>query len=301
MPANTPFVLVDGPRFTPLRYGLLSAAQIIDDPDPHWQIGTKFQPDACGRDRTVSAFCIAGAPASGTGPKQITATGAPGSAAEPFTVYAYTNCSPVGWGDNLEDLVARASRHLDAGEGRAVERMFWTGTPDGGAVIHPHLANDADTFAQTDGAAYPVQLGSAASVVTAAAVTPVLALSALEGALAECYGGEGVIHIPGVAVSLLKEKGLLETQGPNLRTCLGHLVAVYSSGNREGPTGAVTGTDVWFYATGAVMARRSPVKPTGYRPADFVGRSDNSTAYVVERTYVFDWDCCHFAAQVDMP
>lgn len=301
MPANTPFVVVDGPRFTPLRYGLLSAAQIVDDSDKHWEIGTKFQPDACARDKTVSAFCIAGAPASGTGPKTISATGAPGSAAEPFTVYAYTNCSPVGWGDNLEDLVARAGRQLDAGEGRAVERMFWNGTPDGGAVIHPHLANDANTFAAMDGAQYPVQLGSQAVTVTTAAAAPVAALAALEGALADCYGGEGVIHIPAGAVTLLVEKGVLEKQGPQLRTYLGNIVAAYSSGNREGPDGVVTGSDMWFYATGAVMARRSPVKPTGMRPADFVGRTDNSTAYVVERTYVIDWDCCHFAAQVDVP
>ena len=43
------FQLVDsGPSFTPLRFGLLSAATIIDDPDPQSQGGTVIELDPCG-------------------------------------------------------------------------------------------------------------------------------------------------------------------------------------------------------------------------------------------------------------
>jgi hypothetical protein len=302
VPANTPFVVVDGPRFTPLGYGLLAAAQVVDDPNPHWQVGTKFQPDACDAGKAVTTFCVAGGPATGTGEKIPTVTGAGSSAAEPFTVYAFHNCSPVGWGDDLTDYQARATRQLDRGEGRVVERMFWTGTPDVGPTIFPHLAHDATVTATADGAS-TVTLQTAASVVTGGtAVTPVVALSLLEGALASCYGGEGVIHVPFAAVALLAEHGLLRVQGPQLRTLGGHIVAAHAAGSTHGPNGSpASAGEAWWYATGAVVARRSAIKPTGVRSArDFLGRRDNSTVFVVERTFVIDWDCCHFAAQVDM-
>lgn len=301
MAANTPFQLVQqGPRFTPLRFGLLSAAQIVDDADVHWEQGVKFQPDVCGPDRSISSFCIAGGPATGTPSKTPTATGAGSSAAEPYTVYAYTDCSPVGWGDGLEDMVARATRHLDAGEGRAVEKVFWTGTPDGGPVVHPHLAHNADVFATPEGP-HTLQLQSAATVVGGGTpVDPLLALAVLEGALGECYGGEGVIHIPRRAGALLAEKGVIEAQGPQMRTKLGTIVAMHAFGSRMGPDHTTPAAGIgWFYGTGAVQIRRSKVKPQGLRPADFVGRTDNSTVYVVERTYVHDWDCCHLAVQVN--
>lgn len=301
MPADTPFVVVNGPRFTPLRYGLLSAAEIVDDPDPHWKIGTQFQPDACDSDKSVSAFCVSPGPATGTPTKTITATGAPSTAAEPFTVYAFVDCAPVGWGDDLEDLQGRATRQLDAGEGRAVERVFWTGNTDAGPAVRPHLAEDTAVLANAQGP-MTVELQSAATVVSGVGVSVVEAMSLLEGSLASCYGGEGVIHVPYRALAYLSRYRLIEKQGPQLRTFGGTIVAAYSANVRHGPTGVEPGAGIaWFYATGAVVGRRSPVFPTGRQPArDFVNRADNDTVFIVERTYVFDWDCCHFAAQVTL-
>ena len=300
MPADTPFVVVPtGPRFTPLRFGLLAAAQIVDDPDPHWRNGTKFQPDACDETKSTAAFCVAGGPATGTPAKFPTSTGAPMSAAEPFTVYAFTDCAPVGWGDQLEDLRARAERQLDSGEGRAVERVFWTGavSPSGGPAVHPHLAADTEVLATADGPV-TVELQSAAVEIGSTAVSPKLAISALEGALGDCYGGEGVIHVPRRALPLLED--VVHEKGTQLRTMGGNIIAAYSADAGTAPDGAppASGGGSWFYATGAVVARRSPILPTGRRPAEFVGRTDNSTVYVVERTYVIDWDCCHFAIEV---
>jgi hypothetical protein len=289
-------VVQNGPTFTPLKYGLLSAAQIRTDPDPHWQSGIQFQPDACDADKSVSSFCVAGGPATGTPGKIPTATGAGSSAAEPFTVYAFTTCAPVGWGDNLEDMVARATRQLDAGEGRAVERVFWTGAPDGGPTVFPHLAHDANVFANTQGP-MTVQQQAAATVLTGT-FRILDAVAAVEGALSACYGGEGVIHIPADALTGLAAMGAVKQDGPNIRTWAGHIVAVYSANVKQGPTHAdAAAGSAWVYGTGAVMAYRSPVKPAGQRPASFVGRADNSTVFLVERTFVLDWDCCLFAAK----
>lgn len=298
MPANTPWVLADaGPQFTPLRYGLLSAAQVIDQADPHWQAGVKFLPDPCGPDQSVVVHCVAGGPATGIG-KTPTVTGTPASAAEPFSVYAFTDCAPVGWGDDLGDLKARTSRALDRGEARAVERAFWTGAATSAGVVLPHLAEDTAVFANPDGAVQ-VELQSAAISVSGVPLGVVEAFGQLEGALASCYGGEGVIHVPAQAAAYLSHFNLATAQGPQLRTLAGNRVALYSSNSKTGPAGtdAAAGR-AWFYATGAVVARRSPPKPLGVTPGDFVGKADNDTVYIVERTYVIDWDCCHFAAEV---
>jgi hypothetical protein len=297
MPANTPFMVVrNGPAFTPLKYGLLSAAEIVTDADPHWQVGIQWQPDACAADRSVTAFCWAGGPASGTPAKIPSASGAASTAAEPYTVYAYTTCAPVGWGDRLEDMIARATRQLDAGEGRAVERVFWAGAPDGGPTVFPHLAHDAQVLANPQGP-MTVELQPAATVVTGT-FRIIDAVAAVEGALAACYGGEGVIHIPCDALTGLAAMGALVRDGPNIRTWAGNKVAVYSANLKTAPDHSTAAAgSAWVYGTGAVWAWRSPVKPAGQKPSSFVGRNDNSTVYVVERTYVIDWDCCLFAAK----
>jgi hypothetical protein len=288
--------LVDnGPSFTPLRYGLLSAAQPIEDPDPHWQLGTIVLLDACGVPLTVT-----GGPCSAASiQKAPSVTGLAASAANPFSVYAWVNCAPVGQGDDLADLITRTDALLTNGEGRAVEHAVWTGQASNGPV-NPRLAANAQSFITAQGA-QAVELQSAATTVTGVPLAPLEALALLEGNLAACYGGEGVIHVPAAAVAYLANQGLVKAQGNQLRTTLGNIVAAYAPGDRHGPTGSEPGAGLaWFYATGAVTVRRSPIKGRGVMPGSFVGRTDNSTVYVAERTYVVDWDCCHFAAQVTM-
>lgn len=293
------YALVEaGPRFTPLRYGLLSAADEVPTTgeDTKWQQGTVFQGDLCAVPATVT-----GGPCRTTSiTKSPTVTGIPSTAAEPFSVYAWLACSPVGHGDQLEDLIRRTRLLLTNGEGRAVENVFWTGQASNG-IVRPHLAEDTPSDATAMGA-MTVELQTAATVVSGSPVSPVVALSLLEGELAECYGGEGVIHVPAGAIAHLSNLGMIRAEGATLRTLLGNKIAAYASGNRQGPTGVAPGAGLaWWYATGNVVFRRSGIKELGTRPADFVGRADNSTVYVVERTYVLDWDCCHLAVQVQMP
>src|SRR5262245_5992733 len=279
--ADAPFALVNGPRFTPLPYGLMSVAQIVDDPDLHWQAGTIFEPDVCAPANAHSGvFC---SPDPGLTKEPLATEDA--SAAEPFNLYAWVACAPVGWGDDLADLEAKTVRALDAGEDRTLGRVFWTGQPDQGDVIHPHLDSDEQLMVGPHGAT-DIELQSAATDVGGG--DPVSALAAVEAALADCYGGQGVIHVPRVLLPFLAKDNLVTVQGPQLHTLGGNLVAAYAT------------TDTTIYGTGAVMLRRSPVKRRGQRPADYVGRTDNSTVFVVERTYVIDWDCCHFRASVDL-
>lgn len=290
------YQLVDvGPRFTPLRYGLLSAADEVPDSDAHWRQGTVLQGDLC-----AVPLAVTGGPCKASGITKVpSVSGIPSTAAQPFSVYAWINCAPVGHGDDLSDLVDRTHQLLTNGEGRAVEGVFWSGVAANGTV-YPHLAANAQVMATAMGA-MSVELQSAATVVSGAPLTPVQALSVLEGQLATCYGGEGIIHVPAGAIALLSNLGMIYAEGAVLRTRLGNKVAAYASGNRQGPTGANPGAGLaWWYATGQVVFRRSGIKDLGQRPAEFVGRADNSTVFVSERTYVLDWDCCHLAAQVQM-
>lgn len=297
--ANPMALIETGPPFTPLRFGLASAVSWIDDPDTHWQNGTVVQVDPCG-----VPFAITGGSCTlEEATKTPSVTGLGVSGAMPFTVGAWINCAPIGHGDDLSDLTRRTQSLLTNGEGRTVEAVFWTGNTANappGAVM-PHLASD-DTVVGDAHSAQGATLQTPATVVTTGTpVSLVEGLALLEAALAACYGGEGVIHIPAAAVAHLSNQGVISRQGAQLRTLMGNVVAVYASGNREGPTGAAPAAgQAWLYATGAIVGRRSGIKQLGMQPSEFVGRADNSTVYVIERTYVLDWSCCHLAAQVNI-
>jgi hypothetical protein len=284
--------------FTPLRFGLLSATGIIDDPDPHWQLGTVVQIDPCD-----SPVAVTGGPCTVNGiTKTPTVTGIPSSAAQPFSVYAWVECATIG--TPPEEIVQRTERLLTNGENRAVEHIVWTGAGVNGTVF-PHLAANAEVLADQNvgytGPEYLLQ-SPAEVVTTGAPVSLTEGIGLLEGALAECYGGEGVIHVPAGAVIHLSNVGILKQQGQQLRTLLGTVVAAYASGDREGPDGVdPPAGESWIYATSAITGRRSPIKRLGTKPAEFVDRGKNGYVYVVERTYVIDWGCCHFAAQVRIP
>jgi len=284
-----------GPQYTPLRYGLLSAARSVPDANGHWQNGTLIRVDPC-----EPAAVVTGAGCT-TAVHTKVPTGTIGwSAAQPFQVYGAVQCSPVGWGDDVAELERLATQHLTNGEGRAVEHAFWTGQAQDGGVIYPHLAADDEVL--LDDMTPVAELQSAAVVVSGGPVGVMEGIQLLEGALAQCYGGEGFIHIPATAVARLSNVGVVREQGGQLRTLLGNTVVVYSSGDREGPDGSnPPAGQSWIYATGSVWYRRSPVKALGRRPGDFLARDKNTMFYVVERTYVVDWDCCHLAVLVEIP
>jgi len=274
--------------FAPHRFGLLSVADQPPTPDTYWRLGIQTQPNPCDEAGSTVDRCPV---VSSSGPKSATSDGFPSWGADPFTVFAQIPCSPAGSWEAIEQRTVDALTH---GEGRAVERFVWTGaTTVTGASVNPHLAEDAIEF---DSAGNIVQ--TAATVVTGAPAGTVGALSALEGALGECYGGEGVIHVPMAAIPFLADHAQLVRDGDRLRTWNGNRVAVYASNNRHGPTGAVPAAGTfWWYATGAVSLRRSQVERAS-SVAEALDRSNNTQLYIAERTYVVNWDCCHLAVQV---
>jgi hypothetical protein len=268
---------------------LLSVATLPStEGDPHWQAGVEYQPDVCDPAGVTTDGCPLGTIIT----KAPNVTGMQARGSDPFTVYADIQCSPVG---SIDEYQARTDAALTNGEARAVESVFWTGTA-GAETIRPHLAEDTAVFDSRG-----ILMQTAATVVTTGADI-VEAMGLLEGELAECYGGVGVIHVPFTALAHLAANTLVVREGDQLRTTLGGtLVAAYSSNNRQGPTGADPAAgQAWLYGTGAITVRRGQIVHTSAL-AEALDRSENTMVYIAERTYVISVDCdCHLAAQASL-
>lgn len=305
-----PRQVVDPPSFTPVPYGLLTTVDFpIDDGSGHWQNGITYQP-MCGLAVTgvgASTYsdCIA-----------VTGTGEPPPApslannvttsprgATSFEVYAEFDCAPVG-NDQAQE---RALRALAMSEPWQVERAVWTGfagsTPSspGQDVVYPHLAADTEVLDASD-----ILLQTAAINVTGAGSVGIvgdltnidISLGLLEAALANCYDGIGIIHVPQLAVPTLDAWGLIKTNGPVMKTLNGNKVAVGAGYDGSGPDGSArVGNTIWMYATGNVICYRSPIRVRAPQGAQAFDRSNNTMRMIAERTYVLGWDCCHFAVQ----
>lgn len=293
MPVTAGRAPVRAPAYAPSRYGLLSAADVADDGAMRWRNGGDTEALPCTEARALILNC----PVVTGMTKTPTVTGGIGiEGAEPFTVYAEISCGPVGQGD--VGIQANTVELLRRGEGRAAERVFWTGTALGG-TIRPHLAEDT-VVTETSPGGVMSTLQTAATVVTGSIVGAEAGLAYLEGALAECYGGEGIIHMPATLGSFLYSKGGAVKDGDRLRTGLGNKIAIYSSNNREGPDGTAPAAGrYWMYATGNVVVHRSGIEEASGARAS-LNRSENTFVYVAERTYLIHWDCCHLAQQVTL-
>jgi hypothetical protein len=209
----------------------------------------------------------------------------------PFTPFAKFDCSPVGNGDAAKI----ANDALTQSEPWQIERAFWTGAADGKTVVFPHLAANATVVD-----AQSIQLQSPASiVVTGAAVDIVTGLGLLEAALADCYNGVGVIHVPVKVLPTLDAWGLVKAYNGILKTLNGNLVAAGAGYPGTSPAGAAPATgESWIYATGAVTMRRGDIKT--FTLSESINRGNNTIEMIAERTYVLGWDCCHFAILVDI-
>lgn len=280
--------IIDPPAFATLPYGLWEAAQHPAPSGPHWQQGVTWI-ERCPDGGTTYDECLT-----------VTGTGAPPAppakadnvdqtfrGATPFTVYAEFDCSPVGLGD-AQTVAADALARVEA---QRVEAAFWTGVAGGVETVFPHLAADAQVLD-----AQGIVLQTAASTaVTGADVAH--ALGELEQDLADCYAGQGVIHIPRVALPTFAANGLVREAGGRLLTHSGNVIVVGGGYTGSGPDGAAPAAGTaWIYATGAVFGYRS--EPYISRARDSLDRAENTMRMIAERTYVIGFECCLLAAHI---
>lgn len=286
MPTTLARFNVSAPTRAPLPYGLLSVVQTPSDGDLHWQMGGLFQPEGCGPASSTVDPCPT-PPAD----KTPSVTSKPVRGADSVTLYTWVDCDDFGINGAAE---AEARRHLEWGEGYAIENIFWTGSlspTGGGQVIRPHLAEDAAVV--EDGATFQT-----AATSLGAAQKLKLALGLLEDAMADCMAnGQGVIHVPRIFGPFLD--GIAAKQGSQLVTTNGNLVALGGGYPGTSPAGAAgTTTAMWMYGTGPVMMRRGEIIVPDF-PSSF-NRAKNDLVMVAERTVQLAWDCCHIGIPVNL-
>lgn len=289
--------MVDEPPFTPIPYGLLSVVDTPTLPDnTHWRNGVTWRSICLDTSKTFTTYdeCIA---VTGTGPPPAPPSKAdtvlnPWRGATSFTVFAEFDCSPVG--NPLSEAEAIARRVLSQVEPWAVERAFWTGQAASQSVAYPHLAANSQVL---DSQSFVLQ--TAATQVTGSALHVTDALGRLEGALADCLSGVGVIHIPQRALPRFDAWGLLHPRGAAMYTANGNKIAVGAGYPGTAPDGsAPAGGIMWIYATGPVFMYRGNVQVLSGTGS--VDRAKNTVKMIVEREYVLGFDCCHFAVPVDI-
>lgn len=286
-----PRVNVPAPPVTPSRFGLTSAALVVDDLDGHAQMGVQYEPEACGNVHETRAACDAEA-----AELDQSHTGIPLIEGDPFNLYTLFRCNPVGLG--AEGLRAKAGESLRNGESRAIEHAV------------------ADRLPLTVGAVDLTPVGGA--------VHPVDGLALLEGYAARYYGGTPVLHVPRSITTILGAFGgaRRETGGPvsglHLETLQGSLVA--SGGGYYEMAGPPTDAEdpetiqapgegeAWLYVTGTVVIRRaSTVQATPLAMSRFTAGDGDSLAatndalVLAVRPYVATWECLTAAVLVTSP
>jgi hypothetical protein len=281
--------LIDLPAvFTALPHGLWDSIQTPSPDSVHWQQGVTWI-ERCPTGDTTYDECLS-----------VTGTGAPPEppaktpnvdqafrGATPFTVVAEFQCTPIGLGDAqavAQDALARVEQHQ-------LETAFWTGAAADQTVVFPHLAADTEVL---DGEVVLQPVASPA--VTGADVAH--ALGELEQELADCYKGQGLIHVPRTALPTLAAWKLarLDDAG-RLVTPNGNLIVAGGGYTGTGPDGSAPADGTtWIYATGAAWGYRSNVYFTQVR--DSLNRATNTLRMQAERTYLIGFECCLLAAHI---
>lgn len=265
-------VLVDPPGCTPPRFGLLSVAEVEDRTDGHWELGVNYDLMSCEDLITVEVCPVL------PEDKTPSATGWNNATSSPFALVAGYKCS-TGGRTRLSEAWDYAGKRLDRGEGRSLERRFWT-VDLAGATDVVDLTPEGGAVAITDG------------------------LAMLESALGDCSPCNPIIHASRGMGTYLAERHLIGAEG-NVMTALGtgSQVAVGGGYPLTGPAGDEPAAgEAWIFGTGSVKILRGSTffTPDRSDTAASVDRAINDQMVFAERFYAALLDCCKFAVRVNL-
>jgi hypothetical protein len=246
---------VTAPDVPVMRGGLLDVATIVDEPDAHARSGVRY----------VTVNCHPAGLAPGQCCEAVTTDDAKVYAnpeetcGEPFTVYKGIGCDILG-----EPYDQLAQDALTRGESVPVENAF-----------------------------YQLFLAGAPQLTTDA-VCPKVALGLLEQYAGANYTGVPVIHTTRLGATVLAAEDLaVPGIDMMLSTPLGSPV-VAAAGWTAGPDGTEPATgDFWMYATGHVVAHRSPIEVFAGRDTD-----TNESLAIAERAWSITAECFVVAVPV---
>ena len=251
--------MVEAPPTTPQRFGLLSAATVVDRADGRGLDGITFEPGPCG---DTSAY---GGPCDTPTAKSVSALRAPVNM-DPFIVYTMIKCRTVG---QYSAAASQAEQSLLRGETIGVEEAF---------AAYIDNAGLGATNLTPAGGGVPVKVG----------------LSILEQAAGAATGNQPTIHMARNIATLLFADNVLERSGNRLETKLGSLVAAGGGyGGLLGPSAAAAAAgNSWMWITGPVSLIRGAVIAPDRVPFDMI----NEFYALAERGYAAAIDTCVLAA-----
>lgn len=276
MPAGLRQV-VPGIPGTPLPHGILGASctQVIDvtEDQVHQLNGVEWLSVGCCPARDWPDPCEDPQPGDPTEKEFCRPTT---EHAAPITVYAGAECSAPGF--SYEEARAQALASLALGEQHAIEAGF----------MRTKLTADAVDITPPEG---PLNIAQG--------------VAALEGCLAENYGGVGTLHIPAGVAALLGCCNVVREDAATggLYTLAGNCAVIgagYSYLN-QGPGGIPADPGAaWLYITGPLVIRRGPVDviPDRSRASASVNIRNNDRRVLAERTVVVGTTCTICAVQV---
>lgn len=246
-----------------LRYGLFSAATVLDDLDARGiAAGYQLPAEDCGLVRAYDANCA-------THPVKTFDEGLAYMDATPYWLTATRKCGTVG--TTAAEIETSVRRRMAAGEQRAVESQLWGGTA---VASDPNLTGTAGV-----------------TTVVPAAPGAGAAIAALEDAFYDDYGYVGTIHISMSAHGALDYAGLLKERAAGAWvTSMGSRWAIGAGYGITGPAGAAPAAgSVWAFMTPPVLIRRSPVVVPDITAT--MDRIANQWMALAERVYAHTWVC----------
>lgn len=265
--------LIEAQPVQPRRYGLFSAATVLDMPDRVIAAGLQFFADDCGDDTAAYDQTCADI----TGPVKPFTEGTELVGTDPYWLVTRKRCGAVG---RTADEIRQVTRkQLDGAEQREVEEQLWTSP----------LAGVLDLT------------GAGATIVVPGAAGAGAAISALETAFYGMNGYVGTIHVSSLAEGALEYAGFLNPNAGVLRTKMGSAVSLGVGYGITGPAAVAPAAGfVWAFMTGYTTVWRSTdaqiPQPDPQRVMD---RTLNQWDVVSERVYAAAWSCPEvFAVQV---
>lgn len=252
------------------KYGLLSAAEIPTDTDPHWVAGVEYWPPVKPFAAATDIECLD--VDDEFVPRDIP-EGFPAGVADAFQVHSGAQCKVVGI--TLAELRARALTALGASEVPFVERRLWSDTT-------------------------PAIMSTSTEVVAGTATSLALAVGELEGWLYTDYASIGVIHLPRKLAAEAGRLNLVTADGNTMRTKLGTPV-VFGDYPGTGPADQVPAAgQLWIAATGDVTVWRTPPEVLTDNGNSWIDTSTNTGTAIVTRDYMVAFDDLAGAALVEL-
>lgn len=267
---------------TPPTVSLLTAAQIVIEPDDAWTHGIDFKLEGCGDPHVWD-------PCNVEDNVKCLTQNAGTSLFHPYMIYSTNECNTWGLGRALEsqERSNRLTRQLLASESFIIEQELWSNTV---GDLNTDFAN-------------PKIQSNTADILTSAPTDILVAFAVIEDALGDCSkGGRSMIHMRPYSFTRLvtRSGGAIRREGNYWLTPMDNILVPGRGYNGGAPDGspATTG-DEWIYATGMVSVRRSAILSIDENK-ETIDRSTNTHIILQERWALasFDPSCCLLAANV---